>query len=95
MSSHLPDESNEQSVEQDVQLVAQKELVLKQILSSDARLRLNNVRLVKPDLSNLVENYLINMASQGKFNSQISDEQLKQILMSMQQPKRDFKINRK
>jgi programmed cell death protein 5 len=95
MSSHLPDESNEQSVEQDAQLAAQKELILKQILSSDARLRLNNVRLVKPDLSNLVENYLINMASQGKFNSQISDEQLKQILMSMQQPKRDFKINRK
>ena len=95
MSSHLPDESNEQSVEQDAQLAAQKELILKQILSSDARLRLNNVRMVKPDLSNLVENYLINMASQGKFNSQISDEQLKQILMSMQQPKRDFKINRK
>ncbi len=95
MSSHLPDESNEQSIEQDAQLAAQKELILKQILSSDARLRLNNVRLVKPDLSNLVENYLINMASQGKFNSQISDEQLKQILMSMQQPKRDFKINRK
>ncbi len=95
MSSHLPDESNEQSVEQDAQLAAQKELILKQILSSDARLRLNNVRLVKPDLSNLVENYLINMASQGKFNSQISDEQLKQILISTQQPKRDFKINRK
>ncbi len=95
MSSHLPDESNEQSVEQNAQLAAQKELILKQILSSDARLRLNNVRLVKPDLANLVENYLINMASQGKFNSQISDEQLKQILMSMQQPKRDFKINRK
>jgi len=95
MSSHLPDESNEQSVEQGAQLAAQKELILKQILSSDARLRLNNVRLVKPDLANLVENYLINMASQGKFNSQISDEQLKQILMSMQQPKRDFKINRK
>ncbi len=95
MSSHLPDESNEQSVEQDAQLAAQKELILKQILSSDARLRLNNVRLVKPDLANLVENYLINMASQGKFNSQISDDQLKQILMSMQQPKRDFKINRK
>jgi len=95
MSSHLPDESNEQSIEQNAQLAAQKELILKQILSSDARLRLNNVRMVKPDLSNLVENYLINMASQGKFNSQISDEQLKQILMSMQQPKRDFKINRK
>ena len=41
-----------------------------------------------------LENYLISMASQGKLGSQISDEQLKQILLSMQQPKRDFKINR-
>lgn len=80
--------------QQDDQIAAQKEMILKQILSSEARLRLNNVRMVKQDLASLVENYLINMASQGKLNSQISDEQLKQILMSIQQPKRDFKINR-
>ena len=43
----------------------------------------------------ITENYLINMASQGQVKSQISDEQLKQILMSLQQPKRDFKINRR
>ena len=79
----------------DSEISAQKEQILKQILAADARLRLNNVKMVKPDLANLVENYLIGMASQGKFNSQISDGQLKQILMSMQQPKRDFKINRK
>ena len=92
MSYPESDESNDQARE--AQIAAQKEIILKQILSPDARLRLNNVRLVKPDLSNLVENYLINMSSQGKFNSQISDEQLKQILLSIQQPKRDFKINR-
>ena len=92
MSYPESDESNDQARE--AQMAAQKEMILKQILSPDARLRLNNVRLVKPDLSNQVENYLINMASQGKFNSQISDEQLKQILLSIQQPKRDFKINR-
>jgi programmed cell death protein 5 len=35
------------------------------------------------------------MASQGQLKSQISDEQLKQILKSLQQPKREFKFNRK
>jgi programmed cell death protein 5 len=72
----------------------QKENILKQILSSEARMRLNNIKMVKPELSNHVEQYLIEMASQGKMNSQINDDQLKQILLSIQQPKRDFKINR-
>jgi len=73
---------------------AQKEQVLRQILSPEARMRLNNIKMVKPELSELVEQYLIGIASQGKMNSQISDSQLKQILLSIQQPKRDFKINR-
>jgi len=79
----------------DSEISAQKEQILKQILAADARLRLNNVKMVKPDLANLVENYLIGMASEGKLGSQISDEQLKQILLSMQQPKRDFKFTRR
>ena len=73
---------------------AQKDQVLRQILSPEARMRLNNIKMVKPELSDLVEQYLIGIASQGKMNSQISDNQLKQILLSIQQPKRDFKINR-
>lgn len=73
---------------------AQKENILKQILSSEARMRLNNIKMVKPEFSNHVEQYLIGMASQGKMRSQINDDQLKQILLSIQQPKRDFKINR-
>ena len=73
---------------------AQKEQILKQILAPEARMRLNNIKMVKPELSELVEQYLIGLASQGKMNSQINDNQLKQILLSIQQPKRDFKINR-
>jgi len=76
------------------QINAQKEMLLKQILSSEARLRLNNVKMVKPELANMVENYLLGLASQGKAPSQITDDQLKQILLSAQQPKKDFKINR-
>ena len=86
------DENNTQ--EKDSQLKAQKEMMLKQVLSSEARLRLSNVRMVKPDLADLVENYILNLNVQGKISGQISDDQLKQILLSAQQPKRDFKFNR-
>ena len=94
MSYPNQDDENNISQEKDNQIKAQKETMLKQVLSADARLRLNNVRMVKPDLANLVETYLINLAGQGKITGQISDDQLKQILLSVQQPKHDFKINR-
>ena len=94
MSYPNQDDENNAAQEKDSQLKAQKEMMLKQVLSGDARLRLNNVRMVKPDLAELVENYILNLNVQGKISGQISDEQLKQILSSAQQPKRDFKINR-
>jgi len=94
MSYPNQDDENNTSQEKDSQLKAQKEMMLKQVLSSDARLRLNNVRMVKPDLADLVENYILNLSVQGKISGQISDDQLKQILSSAQQPKRDFKFNR-
>jgi len=96
MSYSNPDEhEHHDHTHNDSEIPAQKEQILKQILAADARLRLNNVKMVKPDLANLVENYLIGMASEGKLGSQISDEQLKQILLSIQQPKRDFKFTRR
>ena len=94
MSYPNSDDENNISQEKNSELQAQKETMLKQILSPDARRRLNNIRMVKPDLANLVETYLLNLTTQGKTSGQISDDQLKQILLSIQQPKRDFKINR-
>ncbi|HXV66671.1 MAG TPA: DNA-binding protein [Nitrosopumilaceae archaeon] len=92
MSSSDSDENFQQN---EREFTAQKENILKQILSSEARLRLNNVKMVKPEVANTVENYLINLASQGRVRPPITDDQLKQILLSIQQPKRDFKINRR
>jgi programmed cell death protein 5 len=86
--------SNDDKRPTDAEVASMKEQALRTLLSPQARLRLTNVRMVKPELASMVENYLIGMASQGKLNTQISDEQLKQILQSIQQPKRDFKINR-
>ena len=75
MSYPNQDDENNASQEKDSQLKAQKEIMLKQVLSGDARLRLNNVRMVKPDLAELVENYILNLSVQGKISGQISDEQ--------------------
>jgi programmed cell death protein 5 len=96
MSHSNPNETDNQEKQvNDTEIEAKKEQILKQLLAPDARLRLNNIKMVKPELANLVENYLIGMITQGKLNSQISDDQLKQILLSLQQPKRDFKITRR
>jgi programmed cell death protein 5 len=91
MSDPAPDVNDQPNEDQ---INAQKDMLLKQLLSSEARLRLNNVKMVKPDLANMVENYLLGLASKGRSPSQITDDQLKQILLSAQQPKKDFKINR-
>jgi len=85
---------NEKEPNED-EVASMKEQALRTLLSSQARLRLNNIKMVKPELAVMVENYLIGMASQGRLNTQITDDQLKQILQSIQQPKHDFKINRR
>jgi len=83
---------NQENQVNEAESVAQKEHILKQILTSEARSRLNNIKMVKQELATRVENHLIGLVTQGKINSQITDDQLKQILLSLQQPKRDFKI---
>ncbi len=87
--------ANQENQVNEAELAAQKEHILKQILTSEARSRLNNIKMVKQELATLVENHLIGLVNQGKINSQITDDQLKQILLSLQQPKRDFKITRR
>jgi programmed cell death protein 5 len=65
------------------------------LLEPSARQRLANIRIVKPELAAAVENYLISAASSGRLNRALTDEELKQVLLSLQQPKKDFKINRR
>lgn len=80
--------------EQANESVAQKDALLRKILDPESRLRLGNVRMVRPDLATQVENYLVAMMTQGRLNPPITDAQLKQILLSLQQPRRDFKMSR-
>ncbi|MBO3754335.1 MAG: DNA-binding protein [Candidatus Brockarchaeota archaeon] len=50
------------------------------VFTPEARSRLNNLRLVKPQLAEQVEKYLIALAQQGKLKIPVEDEYLKEIL---------------
>lgn len=72
-----------------------RQRVLQVLLDPEARQRLMNIRLVKPELAATVENYLISAASSGRLNKALSDEELKQLLIRIQQPKKEFKFDRR
>ena len=92
-SPHTQQPSDEERRRQQAEAEAVKQKALAMLLDSEARQRLANIKMVKPDLASAVENYLINAATSGRLNRALTDHELKQILLSIQQPKRDFKIN--
>jgi programmed cell death protein 5 len=91
--SHQP--SDDEIRRQQAEAEAMKQRALAMLLDAEARQRLTNVKMVKPELAAAVENYLINAASSGRLNRALTDDELKQILSTIQQPKRDFRINRR
>ncbi len=79
--------------DQEKQLRAAREQMLRVVFTSEARERLNNVRMVKPDLANSIESQIFQLASSGRLRHQVGDEELKEMLGQMSRPKREFKIN--
>ena len=74
---------------------ARKQQILRQILAPDARERLSNVRLVRPDIAENVENQLIQLASMGRINRLLTDSDIKDILARLTETKRETKIERR
>lgn len=74
---------------------ARRQQVLRQILAPDARERLSNVRLVRPDLAENVENQLIQLASMGRINRLINDSDVRDILGKLTEKRRETKIERR
>jgi programmed cell death protein 5 len=77
------------------EMEAQKRQVLMQLLTPEARSRLTNLRLTKPEFVDQIELQLIQLAQMGKIKSKITDEQLKQLLRQLTSQKRDINITRK
>lgn len=73
---------------------AQKQAALRVVLTPEARQRLTNIKLVRPDFADQIELQLIQIAQTGKVQLPITDEQLKEILIKLQSSKRDINIRR-
>jgi len=76
------------------QLERQKQALLRRILTPEARSRLTNLTMVKPEFTQQLELQLIQLAQQGRIDIPITDEQLKELLVRLQSGRRDYKIRR-
>lgn len=85
----------ESKVDVQKKLELQKQALLRSILTSEARQRLTNLKMIKPDFISQLELQLIQLAQQGRVAVPLTDEQLKKILVQMQSRKREIRIRRR
>ncbi|OPY28572.1 MAG: DNA-binding protein [Methanobacterium sp. PtaU1.Bin242] len=74
------------------ELEAQKRQAIMQILTPEARSRLANLRLTRPEFVEQIELQLIQLAQMGRVKAKITDEQLKVLLKKLAGQKRDINI---
>ena len=86
------EEDRRAEVQQQVEV--QKQAILKRILTVEARQRLTNIRMVKPEFADQLELQLIQLAQSGRVKLPISDAQLKDALVRMQSQRKDITIRR-
>lgn len=89
----------QQGVEQQraaAEVEAQKQSLMRRLLTPEARQRLANIKMVRPEFGQQLEAELIQIAQAGRVPLPISDDQLKRLLVSIegQQKKRDISIRR-
>jgi programmed cell death protein 5 len=74
---------------------AMREQLMRQILTPEARERLERLRMARGDHARQLENQLISLAQSGRLGGKVDDEQLKQILARIGDGQRDINIRRK
>ncbi|UCE91859.1 MAG: DNA-binding protein [Methanobacteriota archaeon] len=81
--------------EQVKQAEAQKAMLMRQILTPEARERLMNLRMTRPDVVEQVEEQLLMLVRSGRVSQQIDDYTMRQILRKVMPTKREIKIERR
>ncbi|MFP3282560.1 MAG: DNA-binding protein [Nitrososphaeria archaeon] len=71
---------------------ALREQYLRVFLTSDARERLANVRMVRPDIAEQVENYILQLGLAGKIRNPVDDDDLREILAKLTPRQREIKF---
>jgi programmed cell death protein 5 len=92
LQKRMAEEQRKAQMEQ--QIEQQKQAILRSILTPEARQRLTNLKLVKPEFTDQLELQLIQLAQAGKLPVPLTDEQLKKILVQLQSQRREIKIRR-
>lgn len=92
LQSQVSEEQKKAQMKSELEL--QKQTLLRSILTPEARQRLANLRMVKPEFTAQLELQLIQLAKQGRIPIPLADEQLKKILIQLQTRKREIKIRR-
>jgi programmed cell death protein 5 len=81
--------------EQSKQIDAQRAMLMRQILTPEARERLANLRMTRPDIVEHVENQLVMLVQSGRVTDKIDDYTLRQLLRRIMPTKREIKIERR
>jgi programmed cell death protein 5 len=84
----------QQRAQMEQQVEQQKQSLLRQILTPEARRRINNLKMIKAEFATQLELQLIQLAQAGRIQIPLTDEQLKELLSKLQSTKRDIKIRR-
>ena len=92
LQQKMAEEQKQAQIQQQLEL--QKQALLRKILTPEARQRLTNLKMVRPEFTEQLELQLIQLAQQGKIPIPLKDSQLKQILIQLQARKRQPKIRR-
>jgi programmed cell death protein 5 len=81
--------------QQTAAVAAQRQAVLRQILTPEARERLGRIELAYPEIAESVESQLIGLAQSGRIQTAIDDRTLQEILRRVVPKKREIKIERR
>ncbi len=90
LQARLEEQRRQEELRQ--RLEAEKTALLRQILTPEARARLTNIKMTRPDIAERLELQLIQLAQAGKIVRPITDEELKEALARMFAKKRETKI---
>ena len=76
------------------QMEAERQAIMRQILTPEARERLAKVKMAYPDVAAAVEEQLLRLMQMGRIQNQIDDATLKAIRRQISPQSREIKIER-